>query len=201
MEDGTRSEEYSARLQRRQGARWKRWLHVQAPYAWNLRRLRLGFTLDVGCGIGRNLSALDGVGVDHNRAAVAVARRRGLAAFTPEEFSMSEFSAPGRFDSLLLSHVVEHMAFDEAAALLGRYLVHLSREGRVVMIAPQEAGFRSDDTHVEFMDDSALRSLLEGHRLDVVDEYSFPFFRAAGRYFRYNEFVAVGRRRAEPGTT
>ena len=36
--------------------RWKRILDVQAPYRWNLRRL-LGTrrTLDVGCGIGRNL--------------------------------------------------------------------------------------------------------------------------------------------------
>ena len=30
------------------GAGWKRLLNVQAPYRWNVRRLDLGFTLDVG---------------------------------------------------------------------------------------------------------------------------------------------------------
>ena len=53
---------------------WKKALNVQAPYRWNLRRQRLGRTLDVGCGIGRNLETLDpgSVGVDHNEHSVAV---------------------------------------------------------------------------------------------------------------------------------
>ena len=192
VEDGTRSDDYAARLQRREEARWKRWLNVQAPYRWNLRRLNLGFTLDAGCGIGRNLAALDGVGVDHNAAAIAVARERGFTAYTPEEFAATEFAAADRFDTLLLAHVVEHMPADEAGALLGRYLPYLRHGGRVVLIAPQEAGFRSDDTHVEFVDDAALRALLEAHGLDVFREYSFPFFRGVGRFLRYNEFVSVG---------
>ena len=33
----------------------RRMLPTQAPYRWNLRRLRLGRVLDVGCGVGRNL--------------------------------------------------------------------------------------------------------------------------------------------------
>ncbi|MCP4245603.1 MAG: methyltransferase type 11, partial [bacterium] len=94
MDDPTQSEEYAARLVRREDARWKRWLNVQAPYRWNLRRLGLGFTLDVGCGIGRNLLALDGVGVDHNATAVAAARGRGLTAHTAEEFPATEFASP-----------------------------------------------------------------------------------------------------------
>ena len=54
---------------------WKRWLDVQAPYRWNLRRLALGFTLDLGCGTGRNLAHLGGhgVGVDPNARIMAVA--------------------------------------------------------------------------------------------------------------------------------
>jgi SAM-dependent methyltransferase len=192
MED-TRSDDYAARLVRREGARWKRLLNVQAPYRWNLRRLELGFTLDVGCGIGRNLVGLDGIGVDHNPAAVELARRRGFTVFTTEEFGRSEFAVAERFDSLLLSHVVEHMTASQAHDLIGSYLPHLRPGGRVVLIAPQEAGFRSDDTHVEFMDGAALRALLEGNGLRVVREYSFPLVRAAGRFLRHNEFISVGR--------
>ena len=47
-EQDTQSEAYAARLDSLESARWKRWLNVQAPYRWNLRRLRLGFVLDVG---------------------------------------------------------------------------------------------------------------------------------------------------------
>ena len=76
--------DYAERLETLEGARWKRLLDVQAPYRWNLRRLGLGFTLDVGCGIGRNLLHLDrrGVGVDHNVASVEIARGRGCTAYT-----------------------------------------------------------------------------------------------------------------------
>ncbi|NNC92663.1 MAG: class I SAM-dependent methyltransferase [Acidimicrobiia bacterium] len=189
----TRSEDYAAQLQRREGARWKRLLNVQAPYRWNLRRLDLGFALDVGCGIGRNLAGLDGVGVDHNSTAVELARQRGFTAFTTEDFVRSEYAVAERFDSILLAHVVEHMTGAEARELLANYLRYLRAGGRVVLIAPQEAGFRSDQTHVEFMDHSALRALLEANGLQVVREYSFPLVRAAGRFLRYNEFVSVGR--------
>jgi len=75
----TRDAEYTRRLSSLEGAAWKRWLNVQAPYRWNLRRLQLGFTLDIGCGIGRNLVNLGGhgVGVDHNERSVELARERG----------------------------------------------------------------------------------------------------------------------------
>jgi SAM-dependent methyltransferase len=192
MED-TRSEDYAARMSAREGAYWKRLFNVQAPYRWNLRRLKLGFTLDVGCGIGRNLAGLDGIGVDHNSTAVGLARQRGLTAFTTEEFDRSEFAVAERFDTMLLAHVVEHMTGAEARDLIRAYLRYLRPGGRVVLIAPQEAGFRSDETHVEFMDQGALRALLEANGLEVVREYSFPLVRAAGRFLRHNEFVSVGR--------
>ena len=107
----TKDAEYTRRLLREQGSRWKQLLDVQAPYRWNLRRLRPGSTLEVGCGVGRNLSHVRGagVGIDHNPYSVDACRRAGFVAFTPEEFRRSPHYAPGRFDSLLLSHVAEHM--------------------------------------------------------------------------------------------
>ena len=192
MSDDTRSERYADRLRRLSGRRWKRWLNVQAPYRWNLRRLGLGFTLDVGCGIGRNLAGIDGVGVDHNAEAVRTARERGLIAFEPDEFHDSEYARPGRFDAMLLAHVVEHMTMREAEALIGVYLPFVRPGGTVVLIAPQEAGFRSDDTHVEYADFSTLDQLLRANDVSPTRAYSFPFPRFAGRVFRHNEFVVVG---------
>ena len=111
---------YAARLERLEGARWKRALDVQRPYRWNIRRLCTGFTLDVGCGIGRNLAHLrgNGVGVDHNAAAIATARARGLTAFTTDGFAGSAYDRPGRFDHLLLAHVVEHCSMHTGQIIL-----------------------------------------------------------------------------------
>jgi SAM-dependent methyltransferase len=195
MPASTSGAEYAERLVSLQQVWWKRLLPVQAPYRWNLRRLKLGFTLDVGCGIGRNLLHLDGngVGVDHNPSSVAVARAVGLRAFTPGEFLESEFATPASFDSLLVSHVLEHMTRAQAVELVREHLVYIRVGGTVVLITPQERGFRSDSSHVEFMAFDALREVAAATQLSVHRAYSFPFPRRAGPMFVYNEFVLVGR--------
>jgi len=194
----TRDPAYSERLDRLESVWWKRLLDVQRPYRWSLRRLELGFVLDLGCGRGRSLVNLGGrtagVGVDHNPDSVAACARRGLLAFTPEGFRASEYARPGRFDALLFAHVAEHMTWGEAKTLLLAYLPFVRTGGRVVIICPQEAGFSSDDTHVEFMDFSALDRLVRAAGLEPISEHSFPLPRLLGRLFKYNEFVAVARK-------
>jgi len=184
---------YTERLTRLSGAGWKQTLNVQAPYRWNLRRLRLGRVLDVGCGIGRNLAHLDGagVGVDHNASSIAVARAAGLTVFTPAQFHASE--AVGGFDSMLLAHVLEHLDEPVADALLEEYLPYLRPGGRILVITPQERGYRTDGTHVRFVDGEAAAAHLQRVGAVVDRNHSFPFPRAAGRVFPYNEFVVSGR--------
>jgi SAM-dependent methyltransferase len=191
--EATTESAYSQRLVRLQTRWWKRALSVQAPYRWNLRRLELGFTLDLGCGIGRNLVNLEGngVGVDHNEKSIRVAVARGLTAYTPEEFAHSVFVHPGVFDSLLMAHVVEHLTHAGAVKLLHDYLPFVKDGGKVVLITPQERGFRSDSTHLRFVDFEALEAIAREAGLSVERRYSFPFPRQFGRLFTYNEFVLV----------
>lgn len=189
----TQDPRYTARLVAMQSVWWKRRLNVQAPYRWNLRRFNPGFTLDLGCGLGRNLINLrgNGVGLDHNSDFVAIARSRGLNAFTPNEFHASSFDAPNRFDSILLAHVAEHMTEQEAVKLLSDYLYLLKPQGKVILITPQESGYNSDPTHVQFMDFETLGRIVRKIGLLPLKEYSFPFPRALGRFFKHNEFVSV----------
>ncbi len=154
--------------------------------------MELGRTLDVGCGVGRNLENLGGagVGVDHNADAVTTSRARGFTAYTTGEFPTSEDAATG-FDALLFAHVLEHMSSADAATLVRSYLPYLRRPGKVLFITPQERGYRSDATHVEFLDLEALAAIARDCDLSVVRSRSFPFPRPVGRVFTYNEFVVL----------
>jgi SAM-dependent methyltransferase len=196
--NGTKGSEYTQLLTGPDSG-WKRKVNVQAPYRWNVRRLAHGSVLDVGCGIGRNLAHLDGhgVGVDHNPHSVAEARRRGLEAYTVEEFRSTPWSRNCSFDSLLCAHVLEHMTIDEARRLLLDYLPLVKPHGRLILIVPQQAGFGSDSTHVEYLDPERLAALTDPLPIDLERVFSFPFPAWAGRAFRYNETVAVYSVRAE----
>jgi SAM-dependent methyltransferase len=192
--DSTDSAQYTDRLARLQGPRWKRVLDVQAPYRWNVRRLfGKREVLDIGCGIGRNLGHLAprGVGVDHNEHSVRLCRARGLTAFTPEELAGSGYAVPGRFQGMLAAHLVEHMPRADAVQILDGYLDYLAPGGILVLICPQERGYASDSTHVAFTDLDGLADVASQLGLNVLRRMSFPLPRFTGRLFTYNEFVLV----------
>lgn len=188
--------EYTDRLLREGSAWWKRLVDLREVYGRHLRRLAPGFTLDVGCGLGRNLLHLrgDGVGIDHNPHSVELCRSRGLRAYSPDEFRQSEYAAPGRFQSLLVSHVLEHMTFAEAVALIEEHLGYVAPGGQVILVTPQEYGYRADPTHVEFVTPPKLVAIMRAAGVTPVRHYSFPLPHLVfGQVFRYNEFVALGR--------
>ena len=186
----TSGDDYAERLRDLSGARWKRLLNVQAPYRWNLRRQNLGVTLDVGCGIGRNLSWFPkgSVGVDHNPTSIAIARSIGLEAYTVDEWQGDARRDQAGFDSILIAHVIEHMPPDAGLQLLRDYLPALRSQGKVFMVCPQERGYASDSTHVRWTSGEDLEVLARQAGLIPNSWRSFPFPRSAGRIFTYNEF-------------
>jgi 2-polyprenyl-3-methyl-5-hydroxy-6-metoxy-1,4-benzoquinol methylase len=193
--EATQGSDYTERLAHLEGARWKQVLDVQAPYRWNLRRLHLGRTLDVGCGIGRNLTALDdAVGVDHNATSIDTARQRGLRCWTTEQWPDCPDAQVDHYDAMLLAHVLEHVQAAEGDEIIRGYLPYLRDNARLVLICPQEKGYTTDATHVRFVDFEEMVATAERLGFAVERRYSFPLPRMAGRVFPYNEFVVVARR-------
>ncbi|MDQ2838972.1 MAG: class I SAM-dependent methyltransferase [Actinomycetota bacterium] len=191
----TSGADYAQRLVALESVWWKRLLDVQRPYRWNLKRNQLGRTLDVGCGIGRNLATLaaGSVGVDHNAESIALARQRGFTAYTAEEF-FADPPAAGSFDSMLLAHVAEHLTEAEDRDLLDSYLPFLRQGGRVMFICPQRRGYRTDATHVWFAQAADLARLAGAVGLRPERSYSFPLPAMAGGLFTYNETCVLARK-------
>jgi 2-polyprenyl-3-methyl-5-hydroxy-6-metoxy-1,4-benzoquinol methylase len=192
----TSDRRYTDRLQRLQGRSWKTVLDVQRPYRWNLRRLQPGRTLDVGCGIGRCLKDLPAgsVGIDHNEHSVGLVTAMGLTAYTPDGFAQAIPRGSRTFDSLLFGHVLEHLRPEEGLSVIRNYLPWLRPNGKVIAFCPQERGYASDPTHVNWLDFAALAALFTAARLVVERSYSFPLPRFFGAWFTYNEFVVIGRK-------
>jgi len=80
--------------------------------------------------------------------------------------------------------------------LVRAHLDLLRAGGRVVVLTPQEAGFRSDPTHVEFMDFDKVEAVVRTAGLEVDSRYSFPLPRFTGALFKYNEFVTLAHKPA-----
>nr|MBF0221237.1 methyltransferase domain-containing protein [Desulfobulbaceae bacterium] len=190
----TSSKTYTKKLLTHETCWWKKLFNVQAPYRWNIRRLKPGFTLEIGCGLGRMLSHLDGhgVGIDHNKESIRIAHDKGLTAYTPDEFALSRHNKNKLFDSMLLSHVVEHLGTDASVGLILQYKSLIKDNGQLILITPQEAGYFSDETHIEFMNFTKLQEVAVASGFQEIRHYSFPFPRFIGNIFKYNEFISIG---------
>lgn len=193
MED-TASEGYTNRLAKIEQSRWKTWLGPLNPYRWNIRRLCVGAVLDVGCGIGRNLRYLDrpgAVGVDHNKSSVDYTKSLGHNAYVTSEYEQLKGDLIESFDSLLISHVLEHLSFVDAIQLVSDYLPAVKDGGKIIIICPQERGYDSDATHVTYFDESLLNQISNHFNGSGIQYKSFPFPNWMGKFFIYNEHVLV----------
>jgi 2-polyprenyl-3-methyl-5-hydroxy-6-metoxy-1,4-benzoquinol methylase len=191
----TKGVDYTERLEKLSGVWWKEALDVQRPYRWNLRRLKPGKVLDVGCGIGRYLQNFEkgSVGVDHNKHSIEKSREKGLEAYTPEEFFAIKKFKTQKFDTMLMAHLLEHMPVSDSKKILKQYLPYI--KSKVIVICPQERAYQADPTHVIFLDKDMIEQILKDAGLKIEKSFSFPLPRFMGKkIFKYNEFVVVGRK-------
>ena len=190
----TQGEEYAARLVSIQSAAWKEKFRLLDPYSWQIKYICKGNVLEIGSGIGRNLRALKGrsIGVDHNKTSVDFANEKGLKSLTSTQFLTNSEYKNQKFDTILLSHVLEHIDEETQNEIFVQYLPFLKPNARVVIICPQEVGYDSDPTHIRWVDEEILMKTLISLNCTKIKVSSFPFPRRVGTKFIYNQFVAIG---------
>lgn len=186
--------EYAARLYGISNRSWKRALAPVNPYRLHIRHLAVGRCLDVGCGFGRNLGYLgnqSNIGIEPNQSLRALADQLGHKVIHPDD--VERLMQPEDFDTIIFSHVLEHLTPEEHPLILNRYLPYLKVGGRVIVRIPQRAGFDSDDDHRFFWHRSSMAEYLSSHNLHIEKMGSFPFPEFVGNFFKYNEwfFLAV----------
>src|SRR5712691_5543536 len=155
--------------------------HIREDIVQRVRALNVETILDVGCGSGENLAALNEggrfhlAGVDVSREGIEIARTRvpsaSLSILNVEREALAD-----RFDLVMSIQVVEHIA-DDAAAL--RNMAKMSR--RYVFISTIAGRMRRSEVltgHVRNYSTAELTSKLVSAGLRVVDirGWGFPFY-------------------------
>jgi len=176
-----------------------------------LRRLVKGFylretlrevqgpTVDFGCGAGQLLARLpkDSLGLEVNPHLITALHSQGLSVQqshgTMVDFELRNLPS-GRFRSLVIAHVLEHLP--DPAAALSVLLASCRRLGiqRVVVIVPGSKGFASDATHRTFIDAAWVKANLPARLggFSFLPPSYFPGPWAwVGRYFVFHEMKLV----------
>ena len=194
LDKSTQNPNYTDRLVSIQMSNLKRLLKFINPYRNNIRKVCDGRVLDVGCGIGRNLFYLgnfDNVGVDHNENSIKFLKSRSFLGFTPKEFEENFSIDEETFDTLLFSHVIEHLSRESALEVIQHYSKWLKTGGSIVVICPQQKGYASDSTHLTYFDERDIEKILTASGFSRVRKKSFPFSKHFGRIWIYNEPVVT----------
>lgn len=155
--------------------------------------------LDVGCGYGTKMKELLGlgyenvVGVEISSALVDACRTEGLQVFTVDEFDFDVHRES--YDLILMSHIIEHFAYQDLVAFIEDYLNCLTPEGLLLIATPVlNPSFYDDFDHVKpythvgilnvFGDGNSQVQYRSGAKLKLVDlvytrqPYQLKFYRA-----------------------
>lgn len=159
-----------------------------------------GPTLDFGCGVGELLARLPpgSMGLEYNPATVEWCRSKGMdvAGYDgfADDWGLSTVATDRRFESMVISHVLEHL--DNPMATLSKLMVAARRLGigRVLCIVPGAAGYRLDATHRTFIDRTMLTDAevvrVAGFRLERL-RYFPGDLRFFGDWFPHHELQVM----------
>jgi SAM-dependent methyltransferase len=133
-----------------------------------------GQVLEVGCGVGSNISWKPGaVGVDVSHFALAEARHRGLSVAAEMDAERLAI-ASGSIDTVLFAHVLEHLA-QPRTALLEAARVLRPGGSVVITLPPPQRRSELADQHLYCWGEMELANLLEISGFSVIHQQRLSF--------------------------
>jgi SAM-dependent methyltransferase len=149
--------------------------------------------LDIGCGRGIFLQILaaagiEAVGLDHSDEAVALCREKGFQVHREDAHRYLTRNEQ-RFGGIFCSHVIEHLAYEDALSLVKLCHSALRPDGVLLLLTPNPQDlavisevFWLDPTHVRPYPGPLLKSMLESVGLQVkIERYFLGDWRLVGR--------------------
>lgn len=115
-----------------------------------------GCVLDIGCGAGEHIENYknQSLGIDGNKNNIQHCQKKGINAITADANS---FNKPETFDTVLLSHVIEHLNSPYNA--IENAYISTKIGGRIIIVVPTYKGFMTG-----FND-------LIGHKNYITEQY------------------------------
>ena len=171
----TNTHQYTKYYMKKYNIWYRKLFPVDIPFKFIAKACCKGRILDVGCGPGRYLAFFknDAVGVDHNKDFVAYAQNQGFNSYFSEDFLKKGIQV--KFDTLLFSHILEHMNLQEGIKLINTYLPYLKKNGRIVIIVPHGYCFENDPTHVLYYDFNRVEELASKIHYRIKRNFYHPF--------------------------
>ena len=118
--------------------------------------------LDIGCGNGDNMAILQGqgflniTGSDISNEMLNICRNRKMQTIEIKELEKSTV----KYDVLLISHVIEHIAYPDIIEFIKFYISKLRDGGKVIIITPLLSNkFYTDIDHIKPYNIDALLQL------------------------------------------
>lgn len=148
--------------------------------------------LDVGCGYGRNIRLLGGLGynilgVEVNEAIVTSNNESNIKCLTVEEFDKTA----ELYDVVLMSHVIEHFYPDQLLKFMEHYLARLKPGGFLIIATPLNSPYFYDDfDHIRPYSPVGINMVFGGNKAQVK-YYGKNKIELLGIWFRRSPFRIV----------
>jgi SAM-dependent methyltransferase len=134
-----------------------------------------GYVLDIGCGPGVYLENYHGssLGIDAHPSNIRICERKGIHAM---ETDANQFVQENTFDTVLISHVLEHLEIP--TQVIENAYRSVKPGGRIIIIVPCYQGFISglneEVGHKNFIDEKYLNEKMSALGCKRIHVSTFP---------------------------
>lgn len=172
----TESEEYKEHLENKYLPGRTKYLHWFF-YPKIMRQFSSKPIVDLGCGTGEFLSYLskkkrEFSAIDNNPFLVEKCVKNG---FKVKLDDVTTLATLGNMDNAVIDNVLEHLDLNQINAFFTSAKSKMNAGGILVVVVPDEKGYKYDPTHKTFVNTTIINQMCEKHGLKLINKFLHPF--------------------------